>query len=91
MVGTSLPDQFARALANMLTALTAAGGTPADLARVTVYVTDVAACRASAPELGRVRRESAGRDHPAMAVVGIVRLWDEEALVELDGFVVLGG
>ncbi|MFE7646362.1 RidA family protein [Streptomyces phaeoluteigriseus] len=90
VVGTSLPDQFARALANLLTALTAAGGTPADLARVTVYVTDVAAYRASAAELGRVWRESAGRDYPAMAVVGIVRLWDEEALVELDGFAVLG-
>ncbi|MFF8321527.1 RidA family protein [Streptomyces bobili] len=90
VVGDSLPDQFARALANLLTALAAAGGTPADLARVTVYVTDVAAYRAFAPELGRIWRESAGRDYPAMAVVGIVRLWDEEALVELDGFAVLG-
>lgn len=90
VVGDSLPDQFARALANLLTALAVAGGTPADLARVTVYVTDVAAYRASAPELGRIWRESAGRDYPAMAVVGIVRLWDEEALVELDGFAVLG-
>ena len=90
VVGNSLPDQFARALANLLTALTAAGGTPADLARVTVYVTDVAAYRVCAPELGRVWRELAGRDYPAMAVVGIVRLWDEEALLELDGFAVLG-
>jgi enamine deaminase RidA (YjgF/YER057c/UK114 family) len=89
VVGASLPEQFARALANLLTALAAAGGTPADLARVTVYVTDVAAYRAHARELGRVWRESAGRDYPAMAVVGIVRLWDEEALVELDGFAVL--
>ncbi|MEV6617159.1 RidA family protein [Streptomyces sp. NPDC051051] len=90
VVGDSLPDQFARALANLLTALAAAGGTPADLARVTVYVTDVAAYRACAPELGRRWRDLAGRDYPAMAVVGIVRLWDEEALVELDGFAVLG-
>ncbi|MGV9558501.1 RidA family protein [Streptomyces sp. NPDC003401] len=90
VAGDSLPDQFARALANLLTALAAAGGTPADLARVTVYVTDVAAYRARAPELGRVWRALAGRDYPAMAVVGIVRLWDEEALVELDGFAVLG-
>ncbi|GKQ38364.1 RidA family protein [Streptomyces sp. A012304] len=89
VVGASLPEQFARALANLLTALAAAGGTPADLARVTVYVTDVAAYRAHARELGRIWRESAGRDYPAMAVVGIVRLWDEEALVELDGFAVL--
>ncbi|MGW3015989.1 RidA family protein [Streptomyces longwoodensis] len=89
VVGATLPEQFERALANLLTALAAAGGTPADLARVTVYVTDVAAYRAHAAELGRAWRASAGRDYPAMAVVGIVRLWDEQALVELDGFAVL--
>ncbi|SMF77502.1 RidA family protein [Streptomyces sp. Amel2xC10] len=89
IVGDTLPDQFARALTNLLTALKAAGGSPADLARITVYVTDVPAYRAHAPELGRVWRKSAGRDYPAMAVVGVVRLWDEKALVEVDGFAVL--
>ncbi|GGS36549.1 RidA family protein [Streptomyces violaceus] len=89
VVGRTLPEQFAKALANLLAALTAAGGTPSDLARVTVYATDVAAYRAHAPELGRLWREAAGRDYPAMAVVEVVRLWDEEAMVELDGFAVL--
>ncbi|MFJ8358367.1 RidA family protein [Streptomyces sp. NPDC093984] len=89
VVGDSLPEQFERALANLLTALRAAGGTPADLARVTVYATDVTDYRAHAPELGRIWRRLAGRDYPAMAVVGITRLWDERALVELDGFAVL--
>ncbi|MEU3281708.1 RidA family protein [Streptomyces antibioticus] len=89
IVGDTLPEQFARALTNLLTALKAAGGSPADLARVTVYVTDVPAYRADAAELGRVWRESADRDYPAMAVVGVVRLWDEKALVEVDGFAVL--
>jgi enamine deaminase RidA (YjgF/YER057c/UK114 family) len=89
VTGRTLPEQFHKALANLLTALAAAGGTPADLARVTVYTTDVAAYRRHARELGRVWRELAGRDYPAMAVVGVVRLWDEQALVELDGFAVL--
>ncbi|GAA2518035.1 RidA family protein [Streptomyces levis] len=89
VAGTTLPEQFEKALANLLDALAAAGGTPADLARVTVYATDVAAYRTHAPELGRRWRELAGRDYPAMAVVQVVRLWDEEALVELDGFAVL--
>ncbi|MEU2715888.1 RidA family protein [Streptomyces sp. NPDC007205] len=89
ITGGTLPEQFERALTNLLTALRAAGGTPADLARVTVYATDVAAYRAHAPQLGRIWRESAGRDYPAMAVVEVVRLWDEQALVELDGFAVL--
>ncbi|WP_445527336.1 RidA family protein [Streptomyces cyslabdanicus] len=90
VVGETLPEQFERALTNLLTALTAAGGTASDLARVTVYTTDVTGYRDYAAELGRVWRRLAGRDYPAMAVVGIVRLWDERALVELDGFAVLG-
>jgi enamine deaminase RidA (YjgF/YER057c/UK114 family) len=89
ITGDTLPEQFAKALDNLLAALRAAGGTPADLARVTVYATDVAAYRAHARELGRVWRRLAGRDYPAMAVVQVVRLWDERAMVELDGFAVL--
>ncbi|SMQ19574.1 Enamine deaminase RidA, house cleaning of reactive enamine intermediates, YjgF/YER057c/UK114 family [Streptomyces sp. Ag82_O1-12] len=89
VVGSTLPEQFERALTNLLTALAAAGGTPSDLARVTVYATDVEAYRTCASELGRTWRELAGRDYPAMAVVEVVRLWDAEAMVELDGFAVL--
>ncbi|MET7494778.1 RidA family protein [Streptomyces sp900116325] len=89
VVGDTLPEQFTTALTNLLVALRAAGGSPADLARVTVYATDVADYRAHASELGRIWRRLAGRDYPAMAVVGAARLWDEQALVELDGTAVL--
>ncbi|MGW3622423.1 RidA family protein [Streptomyces sp. NPDC000880] len=89
IVGETLPEQFETALANILTALAAAGGAPQDLARVTVYATDVADYRAHAPELGRIWRRLAGRDYPAMAVIGVVRLWDDVALVELEGLAVL--
>lgn len=89
VVGETLLEQFETALANLLSALAAAGGAPQDLARVTVYATDVADYRANAAELGRIWRRLAGRDYPAMAVIGVVRLWDEAALVELDGTAVL--
>jgi enamine deaminase RidA (YjgF/YER057c/UK114 family) len=89
ITGDTLPEQFERALGNLLAALRAAGGTPADLARVTVYATDVAAYRGHAARLGRIWRDLAGRHYPAMAVVQVVRLWDERAMVELDGFAVL--
>ncbi|MER7573491.1 RidA family protein [Streptomyces sp. NPDC126514] len=87
--GDTLPEQFGKALGNLLTALRAAGGTPADLARVTVYATDLETYRGHARELGLIWRRLAGRDYPAMAVVEVVRLWDRQALVELDGFAVL--
>ncbi|MGW7067839.1 RidA family protein [Streptomyces sp. NPDC054855] len=89
VTGTTLPEQFERALTNLLTALRHAGGTPADLARVTVYATDVADYREQASQLGRIWRRLAGRDYPAMAVIGAVRLWDEQCLVELDGVAVI--
>ncbi|MEU8462319.1 RidA family protein [Streptomyces sp. NPDC029003] len=89
IVGETLPEQFERALANLLAALAAAGGAPADLARVTVYAVDVEAYRGHAAELGRIWRRLAGRDYPAMAVVGVVRLWDTRAQLELDGIAVL--
>ncbi|MFC8128078.1 RidA family protein [Streptomyces sp. NPDC057302] len=89
VTGETLPEQFEQALTNLLTALRHAGGAPADLARVTVYATDVADYRTQAAQLGRIWRKLAGRDYPAMAVIGAVRLWDEQCLVELDGVAVL--
>ncbi|MFI9773230.1 RidA family protein [Streptomyces sp. NPDC051956] len=89
ITGDTLPEQFERALTNLLTALRHAGGTPDTLARVTVYATDVADYRTHARELGRIWHELAGRDYPAMAVIGTTRLWDEQALVELDGLAVV--
>ncbi|MEU2133054.1 RidA family protein [Streptomyces sp. NPDC018352] len=89
IVGDGLPEQFTTALTNLLTALRAAGGAAADLARVTVYATDVADYREHSAELGRIWRRLAGRDFPAMAVIGVARLWDEQALVEIDGVAVL--
>ncbi|MFG2984904.1 RidA family protein [Streptomyces sp. NPDC048258] len=89
VVGETLPEQFERALSNLLTALAESGGAPADLARVTVYAVDVAAYRGCAAELGRIWRRLAGRDYPAMAVIGVTRLWDTQALLELDGVAIL--
>lgn len=59
VVGESLPEQFETALTNLLTALAAAGGTPRDLARVTVWTTDVEEYRAHSAELGPVIRSAA--------------------------------
>jgi enamine deaminase RidA (YjgF/YER057c/UK114 family) len=82
--------QFERALANLLEALAAAGGTPDDLASVTIYIVDMDDYRANAREIGRVWKGLAGSDYPAMAGIGVARLWDADALVELQGFAVLG-
>jgi len=81
--------QFEAALGNLLAALADAGGRPEDLARVTIYTTDVRAYRDHAAEIGTIWRWLAGDKYPAMALIGVSRLWDAEALVELDGIAVL--
>jgi enamine deaminase RidA (YjgF/YER057c/UK114 family) len=87
--GETVVEQFDRALGNLVQALTAAGGTPDQLVKVTVFCVDPADYRRHSAELGRVWRERAGRDYPAMTLVGVTRLWDEEALVELEGVAAL--
>jgi enamine deaminase RidA (YjgF/YER057c/UK114 family) len=82
--------QFERALGNLFAALGAAGGNPADLASLTVYLVDVDDYRAHARQIGEVWRGMAGRDYPAMAAIGVERLWEPAALVELQGIAVLG-
>jgi enamine deaminase RidA (YjgF/YER057c/UK114 family) len=90
IVGGSVVEQFEQALANLLTALAAAGGQPADLASLTVYAVDLADYRAHGREIGAVWRRLAGRDYPAMAAIGVSRLWDSAALVEVQGHAVVG-
>jgi enamine deaminase RidA (YjgF/YER057c/UK114 family) len=80
--------QFDQALSNLLGALAAAGGTPADLAQVTIYIVDVPDYRAHAAEIGAVWRRRCGREYPAAAGIGVARLWDEAALVEISAIAV---
>ena len=85
IVGAGVVEQFEQALGNLLTALRAAGGAPEHLATVTIYIVDVEDYRAHAREIGAVWRRLAGTEYPAMAGIGVARLWDSEALVELQG------
>jgi enamine deaminase RidA (YjgF/YER057c/UK114 family) len=80
-----LVAQFEQAVANLLTALAAAGGQPADLVSLTVYLTDLESYQAHGKDIGAAWRRLAGREYPAMAAVGVTRLWDPGALVEIQG------
>jgi enamine deaminase RidA (YjgF/YER057c/UK114 family) len=81
--------QFERALTSLLTALGAAGGLPSDLVSLTIYLTDMADYQAHAREIGAVWRRLAGTEYPAMAAVGVTRLWRPELLVEIQGIAVV--
>jgi enamine deaminase RidA (YjgF/YER057c/UK114 family) len=90
VVGDGVVEQFEKALSNLLTALAAAGGAPTDLVTLTVFVVDMDDYRSHAREIGRVWKRLVGTTYPAMAGIGVARLWDVEALVEVQGTAVLG-
>jgi enamine deaminase RidA (YjgF/YER057c/UK114 family) len=81
--------QFEQALSNLLDALAAAGGSPADLASLTIYIVDMDDYRAHAREIGAVWKRRVGTDYPATAGIGVSRLWDADAVVEVQGLAVL--
>jgi enamine deaminase RidA (YjgF/YER057c/UK114 family) len=89
IVGDGIVEQFERALSNLLTALAAAGGSPERLVSLTVYIVDMDDYRARAREIGGVWKRLVGTDYPAMAGIGVARLWDADALVEVQGMAVL--
>ena len=84
-----LPGQFAQALDNVLAIVTAAGGSATDIARMTVYVTDLPAYRAEQRAIGRAWRDRLGKHFPAMALVGVTGLVETEALIEIEAVAVL--
>jgi len=81
--------QVGQALANIVAVLEAAGGGPEHVGRLTWYVTDIEAYRASLKELGPVYRAAMGKHFPAMALVQVVSLVEEEAMVEIEATAVL--
>jgi enamine deaminase RidA (YjgF/YER057c/UK114 family) len=90
IVDGGVVPQFEQALGNLLTALRAAGGGPDDLVSLMIYAVDLEGYRARGREIGEVWRQLCGREYPAMAAVGVARLWDADALVEVQGFAVVG-
>ena len=84
-------DQFARALDKVIAVLREAGGEPGDLARLTIYVTDLAAYRASRKAIGESWRARLGKHYPAVALLEVKGLMDRGAMVEIEATAVVGG
>jgi enamine deaminase RidA (YjgF/YER057c/UK114 family) len=76
--------QFAAALDKVIEVVRTAGGAPHHITRMTVYVTDLDAYRATQPTLGDVWRRHMGSHYPAMALVGVSGLVDRLASVEIE-------
>ena len=81
--------QMEQALRNILDVVTAAGGSAEDIVRLTWYVVNKAEYVARQKEIGEVYRRVLGRHFPAMAMVVVAGLVEDEALVEIEATAVL--
>ena len=89
IVSGDLVEQFDRALANLISVVDQAGGSPDTIARLVIYVTDKNEYKKNMSEIGARYRKHMQKHFPAMTLVEVKSLLDDEAKVEIDGIAVL--
>jgi len=53
--------------------------------KIMIFSVDPVDYRAHSREIGKVWQSLLGKNFPAMTLVGVTRLWDDGALVEIEG------
>jgi enamine deaminase RidA (YjgF/YER057c/UK114 family) len=81
--------QMEQALRNILAVVETAGGKIADITRLTWYVTDKKEYLARQREVGDAYRRVMGRHFPAMTMVVVAGLIEDEALVEIEATAII--
>ena len=89
IVSDDLVAQFDRALANVITVVTEAGGHPDGIARLVLYVTNKNEYRDRMKEIGERYRARMGKHFPAMVLVEVAGLLEDRAQIEIEGTAVL--
>lgn len=84
-----LVGQTRQALQNIVEILAEAGAGPEHLVRMTWYITDKRAYLDNLKEIGSAYRDVIGRNFPAMAMVQVVALIEDEARVEIEATAVV--
>jgi enamine deaminase RidA (YjgF/YER057c/UK114 family) len=84
-----LADQVRQALRNVIAVVAEAGGGPEHVVRLTWFITDKTEYEQCRKEIGEAYREVMGYHYPAMSVVVVSGLIEDEAKVEIEGTAVL--
>ncbi len=90
-IETDMVGQFRQTLQNIVAVLAEGGAGPEHLVRLTWYITDKAEYNANLKAFGAAYREVIGRHFPAMAVVQVAALMEDEARIEIEATAVLPG
>jgi enamine deaminase RidA (YjgF/YER057c/UK114 family) len=89
LVSSDFVEQFDQALANVMTVVTAAGGTREQVARLVIYVTNKNEYKGRLREVGERYQARMGKHFPAMVLVEVKSLLDDAAKVEIEAIAVL--
>jgi enamine deaminase RidA (YjgF/YER057c/UK114 family) len=89
IVSDDMVDQFDRALANVISVVTEAGGKPDQIARLIIYVTDKDEYKRRMKEIGERYRARMGKHFPSMVLVEVKSLLEDRAKIEVEGVAVL--
>lgn len=76
--------QMEQALSNIRAIVEAAGGQVSDITRLTWFITDKREYMARQRDVGAAYRRVLGRHFPAMSVVVVAGLIEDEALIEIE-------
>jgi enamine deaminase RidA (YjgF/YER057c/UK114 family) len=82
--------QMEQALRNIVAVVHAAGGTVTDITRLTWFVINKAEYVARQREVGEVYRRVLGRHFPAMSMLVIAGLIEDDALLEIEATAFIG-
>lgn len=89
IVSDDFAEQFAQALENVLAVVREAGGEPANIARLLIFVTDKEEYKSRLRDAGSAYRQLMGKHFPAMALVEVSSLLEDLAKVEIEAIAVL--
>lgn len=84
-----LVGQTRQTLANVAAVLAEAGGRPEHITRMTWYIVDKQEYLANLKGIGAAYRDILGKHFPAMAMVQVVALIEDEARVEIEATAVI--
>ncbi len=79
-----LVEQLRQVLLNTRDIMAEGGASPADLARMTWYITDKQEYLSQLREIGAVYRDVMGKNYPAMACVQVAGLIEDKARIEIE-------
>ena len=81
--------QYERVLGNLQAVVEAAGGTMADIVKLNIFVKDRDDYKSKLATLGRIHKQYFGDYYPAMALFEVTGFFQEDALIEMEGFAYL--